>query len=635
MGFLAPAFLLGALAVAVPLLLHLLHRNEQRRIAFPALQYLLRTEKEHARKIRMRQWLLLAIRCTTVILLALAAARMVIGGGGAAHPPTAVAIVLDNSLSSQRVVGEERVLDALIARALQTVESAGQGDRIWVLRAGEPWDVAPPQTAEAAAVRLRSTAPSAARGDLGAALRRADRLRAEADHEHREIHLLSDLQASAFPAEAIELEAQVVVWTGVPTPEPNRYVRSVVVGGGLAPRVNRRTEVAITVGATTDDTVAAPVRLFLTGQLRGAADARAQSTVILPAGPFPEGDLEGYAETDPDALRADDRRWIVTRVAPPPAVALAGDAGEFVREALAVLEESGRIRTSDRAQADVVVSVAGEGLAGRLDGQRVVVLPHPDPALRTATNQRLDAAGTGLALGVAASGLRTGEDRSTTGLDSIRLDLAWEITGEADVRVRRTDGAPWWVEVNTPSGPVALLGSPLSLNATSLPVEASMIPFLEELVNGPGGGGTVEFEAGSPIPLSRFATEVETPDGARHAVDASHRFPFTAQVGVHRIWAGDSLVGRVAVNPPLAESRLAPLEPAALAARLPGGVILAESPDDWDREIWLARRGRELWRALLVAVLLLLVAESWVASSGGARPKPSSSRSAEPARASS
>ena len=88
MGFLNPALLVLAAAVAIPLLLHFMQRSEGRRMSFPALRYLLRTEKDHARRIRTRQLLLLLLRCGAIVLLALAAARLVLRGPGPAHPPT-------------------------------------------------------------------------------------------------------------------------------------------------------------------------------------------------------------------------------------------------------------------------------------------------------------------------------------------------------------------------------------------------------------------------------------------------------------------------------------------------------------------------------------------------------------------
>ena len=60
MGFLNPLFLFAGLAIGVPVFLHLFHRQKTRRLSFPALRYLERTEREHAREIRIRQLLLLS-----------------------------------------------------------------------------------------------------------------------------------------------------------------------------------------------------------------------------------------------------------------------------------------------------------------------------------------------------------------------------------------------------------------------------------------------------------------------------------------------------------------------------------------------------------------------------------------------
>src|SRR5688572_33340798 len=139
MGALNPVFLLAGLAVAVPIILPLFHRHETRRFSFPALRYLERTEKEHARQIRLRQLLLLLARVAVLLLIVGAGARMIFAGMGGAHPPTAVVIVLDNSMSSGLVLGERRVLDELKGLARESLSGASDEDRFWVIRAGEPW----------------------------------------------------------------------------------------------------------------------------------------------------------------------------------------------------------------------------------------------------------------------------------------------------------------------------------------------------------------------------------------------------------------------------------------------------------------------------------------------------------------
>ena len=75
MSFLAPWALLLSAAAAVPLLLHLLRRRTGTRVEFPAVRYLLRAEKEHAREVRLRNIVLMLLRVAIVLAIAFAMAR--------------------------------------------------------------------------------------------------------------------------------------------------------------------------------------------------------------------------------------------------------------------------------------------------------------------------------------------------------------------------------------------------------------------------------------------------------------------------------------------------------------------------------------------------------------------------------
>ena len=68
MGFLNPLFLLAGAIVLVPVILHLFYRQESKIFTFPAIRYLLRTERDHARQIRTQQLLLLLLRVAIVVL---------------------------------------------------------------------------------------------------------------------------------------------------------------------------------------------------------------------------------------------------------------------------------------------------------------------------------------------------------------------------------------------------------------------------------------------------------------------------------------------------------------------------------------------------------------------------------------
>ncbi|NNK63929.1 MAG: VWA domain-containing protein [Gemmatimonadetes bacterium] len=634
MSFLSPLFLLAAAAVAVPLVLHLFHRQEGQRVVFPALRYLLKTEKEHARRIRLRQLLLLLLRCAVVVVLALAGARLVLAGRGAAHPPTAVVVLLDNSLSSGRVLGEDRVLDRLKDAALEGLEAATAEDRVWVLRVGEPWDIAVPGSARAARTRILETGVSGARGDLSSALRRAGQLLADADMGAGEIHLVSDLQASAFDiSSAAETgEYPVLVWRGLGDGMPaNRYLLEAQMGGGLPPLANRRTELAVGVsGGDPDDEVT--VRLFIDGRVRGAAAVGPGQAAVLPIGPFAEGWVEGYAEADPDALRDDDRRWFAVPVRAPPRVGRSGDSGPFVESALEVLEEGGRIVLG--GSPDVLLTAAGAGLP---DSEvRTVVHPPADPSLLPALNRRLADAGVEWRVrdDVGAGEVTVAENRVPVDLEGVRIRRRYRLEASpgaaGSVLARVSDGTPWLVATEAAGRPVLLIGSPMDDVASTLPVDAAMVPLLEWFVTGWGAGGIrAPGEVGRSLPLPSTATMVEDPVGVRWPVDGSLELRSTRHAGIYRVFAGDSLLELQAVNPPVRESMTEVLDEAGVERSIAGARVV-EDPRDWGRVAFTRRQGWESWRALLGVALVLLLLETWLAASGvgpAARTAPISSPS--------
>ena len=82
MNFLFPAFLFGAVAVAIPIVLHFLRRDVAPEVPFTAVRLLQRSPIERSRRRRLRDLLLLAARVAALLLLALAFARPYIVGLG-------------------------------------------------------------------------------------------------------------------------------------------------------------------------------------------------------------------------------------------------------------------------------------------------------------------------------------------------------------------------------------------------------------------------------------------------------------------------------------------------------------------------------------------------------------------------
>ena len=75
LGFIHIGFLAAGAAIAVPILIHLLFRQRPRRIEIGTLQFLRIVLRDHARRRRIRRWILLALRVAGVLLLALLFAR--------------------------------------------------------------------------------------------------------------------------------------------------------------------------------------------------------------------------------------------------------------------------------------------------------------------------------------------------------------------------------------------------------------------------------------------------------------------------------------------------------------------------------------------------------------------------------
>ena len=96
--FLQPAFLFGALAAAVPVIIHLIYRRRALVHRFPAVRFLLLADKRTARKFRLAQWLLLALRVLAICLLAFSLARPHLTGSNvqaaALAPPQATVFLV-------------------------------------------------------------------------------------------------------------------------------------------------------------------------------------------------------------------------------------------------------------------------------------------------------------------------------------------------------------------------------------------------------------------------------------------------------------------------------------------------------------------------------------------------------------
>ena len=198
----SPFMLWGMLAIALPLLAHMLNRRTRRRIVFPTVALLSGAAASQSRVFRLRRWIVLALRCAAVIFLVWAFARPVwtdsrAAAGGDSTGGTAVVLVLDVSASSGQRIGGVRIVDHMAATAQRVLdELEGGSDVANVIYAGARPRAAYPDLItnfEALHAELRGLEPTSERADLPGAIALAASMLE--DHKRQpKIIVLSDMQ---------------------------------------------------------------------------------------------------------------------------------------------------------------------------------------------------------------------------------------------------------------------------------------------------------------------------------------------------------------------------------------------------------------------------------------------------------
>lgn len=212
MSFLQPLFLAGLLAAALPIIIHLINRRKAVRRPFPALRLLRRSHERIARSIKIRQWVLLALRVLAIAVLAFALAKPFVlsseGMTDAERLPTAVAVVVENGLAmdqndwwdeAREVLDDE--LDDLRTWDEVALLTTADDERLQVGLSSEHGDVRD---------GISELEPSYRLGDLGAALLEADDLVAASELPNRRIIVIgSDTDVGVETQREISLNSPV------------------------------------------------------------------------------------------------------------------------------------------------------------------------------------------------------------------------------------------------------------------------------------------------------------------------------------------------------------------------------------------------------------------------------------------
>src|SRR5436305_4694891 len=132
-----PILLVGAALVGLPIILHLIMKQEPRRLPFPAFRFLKQRLKTNQRKLRLRHFILLALRMLLIALFCLTLYQPSLQSEGLINihgeQPVAVVLVIDTSPSMGYSAGEKTRLEDARRRALELLDGLPDRSRVAVV----------------------------------------------------------------------------------------------------------------------------------------------------------------------------------------------------------------------------------------------------------------------------------------------------------------------------------------------------------------------------------------------------------------------------------------------------------------------------------------------------------------------
>lgn len=674
MPLLAPLFLLGLAAVAIPLLVHLVQRDKRDPTAFPSLMFLERTPAPFSSRRNVRDPWLLLLRALAVIALVLAFARPVFGPrpvvGGVDQRRRDIVLLLDRSFSMR--IGDRwpRARSAVDS----VLRSLAQGDRVTLVAFDRRAQALTAATGDVAVLRtaLESVTLTDESTRLAPAVAIAQQRLAASDAPRKVLIVISDFQRSGWdltdesrmPA-GTEIAALSVVNDA---PLTDRAVRAVEVR-----RDQRPGPAQVIVSARLTNT--GPAVRGVSARLEVAGRVVEERSVDLPrdggaavsfaAVPMPPEALPARVILAGDSLPGDDAfHFLLTQAPVLPVLVIESRNTPFLTRALAI---------GDAPRFDVVSRAPGRVSAADLAGRRLVILA--DGAFPTGIGAerltRFVEAGGGLltALGDMASPRawpagaralmpgailaptdRAGSSGAVLGSFDQRHPALTLLVGQragdlaaarfykfraidttAGVLARFDDGTAALTEHLVGRGRVITFGSSLDGLWNDLPRQPAFLPLVQQLSRYAASwrDATPALVIGASVRPSDMATAADAgverwisnaPSGVRTSVggDGAPSALELLEAGVHEIRPGGVPGARpllVAANIAPAELDFASFDAVRLTSALTATAGSSVSrTGDTETETLADREARQSnWWYLLLAAVLLLIAESLVA----------------------
>ena len=633
MAFLAPLFLIGLLALAVPVVIHMIQRERKEVVEFPSLMFVRRIPFHSFRRQRIRHWLLLLMRCAALILLIAAFARPFFKAPALAAVTTGareVVILLDRSYSMAYADRWDRAKTA----ALDTIDSLALDDRATVIFFDSGAQVGPRSMTNRASLAALVADAELGSGTTryGPALKLAEGIFEDSSLPRLEVVLVSDFQRSGFESATGVRFPEGTVLTPVAVGDERRdnvsvagvlFQREYFSGRervGVAARVTNRSETPVSSLDVTLELEGREVETMTTDLPPSGSSNVDFSAVTLAGTP-----MTGAVRITSDALPIDDVFHFVVSPGQVVSVLLVGhdrapgDTDLFLTRALGI---------GTAPSFDLTRTTSGNFNESDLTGQQVVILndtPAPSGQVGVALHRFVEDGG-GLLVVSGERGaweaesdllpgtMRGPHDRTGRGAAIGFIDYSHPVfelfsaprSGDlttarffryrpvdphpsATVLARYDDGNPALIERRVGTGVVMLWASTLDNFWNDLVLKPVFLPFLHRVIQYLGSytPPTPWYQAGQVLNLGdqrslltdAGLTDAElvavSPSGRRIPVSEGERSGFLSlqEQGLYEIHDATTTEGQpltLAVNVDLAESDLTIVDPDELASAMTG-----------------------------------------------------------------
>jgi hypothetical protein len=330
----------GIALVGLPVLLHLIMKQEPKRVLFPAFRFLKQKRNLNQRKMRLRHFLLLALRMLLIALFAVTLFQPTAYSDGvlplAGEQPVAVVILIDTTPSMGYLANGKTRLEDAKRRALELLDDLPAGSHVAVLDPTDPVGTWEPSVADARRKVEAITEPKGGGPAVTAGLPVAYQLLRGVDQETdakeplpKLVAVFSDRTGASWAADRVEelkklrdtvpepKVSHLFFDVGVDSPT-NVAITAVDVTPHQMVPAGTTVKLAVTVAATGPD-VEATVRCERDGKVDRKSvrvPGGSSKSVVFELPELPKGihQVRVALETD-DNLPADNQRFVTVRVA--------------------------------------------------------------------------------------------------------------------------------------------------------------------------------------------------------------------------------------------------------------------------------------------------------------------------------